>query len=65
MLIDFGLSKMNARRVQVNKDLNTFIKSLRLFLRRKRKSVLPRKKKGEESAADIAKRITQGRQFKS
>lgn len=64
MLIDFGLSKMNARRVQVNKDMNTFIKSLRLFLRRKRRKVLTVRKK-EESAADIAKRITQGRQFKA
>ena len=62
MLIDFGLSKMNARRVQVNRDMNTFIKSLRLFLRKKRRKVLTKKK--EESAADIAKRITQGRQFK-
>lgn len=59
MLIDFGLSKMNARRVQVNKDMNTFIRSLRLFLRRNRRKVVKRKK--EESAADIAKRITQRR----
>lgn len=61
MLIDFGLSKMNGRRVQVNRDMNTFIKSLRLFLRRKKRKVLKTTKKKEESAADIAKRIAQGR----
>jgi tRNA A-37 threonylcarbamoyl transferase component Bud32 len=59
MLIDFGLSKMNAPRIQCCRDMNTFIKSLRKFLRLRRKKSVGKKK--EESAADIAKRIAQGR----
>ena len=60
MLIDFGLSRMNAPKVCCCKDMNTFIKSLRNFLKRRRRRVSGQKKvKGEESAADIAKRIAQ------
>lgn len=61
MLIDFGLSRMNAPKVCCCKDMNTFIRSLRNFLKRRRGVGGQAKKrtKGEESAADIAKRIAQ------
>lgn len=56
MIIDFGLSKMNAPKVCPCKDMNTFIKSMRKFLkgRQTKKSRVG----GEESAASIAKRLT-------
>jgi tRNA A-37 threonylcarbamoyl transferase component Bud32 len=55
MIIDFGLSKMNAPKVCPCKDMNIFIKSMRKFLKRRK----GQRKVGEESAASIAKRLTQ------
>lgn len=54
MIIDFGLSKMNAKNVPVNRDMTVFIKSLKRFLKKKKTSI------GcgcNQSAASIAKRI--------
>jgi tRNA A-37 threonylcarbamoyl transferase component Bud32 len=50
MIIDFGLSKMNAPEVSPCRDINVFIRSLR-------RHVMKKKGTQEESAASIAKRI--------
>ena len=50
MLIDFGLSRLNAKGVSQNRDMITFFNSLRRFLKKKKCSY-------SCSAASIAKRI--------
>ena len=61
VIIDFGLSKMNSPGVCPCRDINTFIKSLRRYMSKKRPISKGRK---EESAASIAKRLSR-KMFKS
>lgn len=55
MIIDFGLSKLNAPGVCPCKDLNVFVRSLKNYVFKKKKKFV---RKNEESAASIAKRLT-------
>lgn len=54
MLIDFGLSKMNAPGVCPCRDMNVFVKSIRKLVHRRTRRTHGKK---EESAASIAKRL--------
>lgn len=63
MIIDFGLSKLNAKNVPLNRDMSVFLNSLKRALRPVRQNSPIRKNSpkpyqcGSESAASIAKRI--------
>lgn len=58
MIIDFGLSKLNAKNVPLNRDMTVFLKSLKRAIRLRQNRTSPKPCNcGSESAASIAKRI--------
>lgn len=62
MIIDFGLSKLNAKNVPLNRDMSVFLKSLKRAIRQNSPKPCPcqcgpTQKSSSESAASIAKRI--------